>query len=557
MNLNRRRAIIALTAAGLLWGTTVPLSKEALLWLPPGWLTVVRFALAAAILLIAARSRLRSVCTPAVLASGAVGYGGSVLVQNAGLARTSVSHAALLVGATPVLIAIVAARWHHAVARPLAWAGFMVSLAGVGLIVGGSAGDATVGGDGLVLAAVLISATFTVAQTRLLRGRDPVAVTAVQFFAAALAVLPVAVLTEGMPAAPSGPAALLATAGLAVGGTLLPFTLFAYGQVRVAAEVAGAFVNLEPLIGALAGVVIFGNPTGPQQVAGGTAILAGIALSSLPMLTPRRGLEAAGPGDRFRGHEGLPDQQLDLGVRGERDVAGITPVGLAVVDRGDVAPGRTDLPGAERLAPLVEELAEGVAAVDGRLDVDDAVGGVRVQPVETGSAADELALGGLLCPGPRYPDRGGDLAGRAVDEDRQVSVNVEQGLLAGLAADAVDPLAGRGRGRPGQRGATGNRHALGTGGTRGRRRLERAQRAQRGQVQPRRAAGMVPAAGHGHPDASARSRHHDGRADGGQPVPAPPPACLQRSLLRDPLPGLLPVPAALRHGDCSPIGPLA
>ena len=237
----------------------------------------------------AARSRLRSACIPAVLASGALGYGGSVVVQNAGLTQTSVSHAALLVGAAPVLIAIIAAWWHHAGTRPLAWAGFMISLAGVGLVVGGRAAGTSLGGDALVLAAVLISAAFTVAQARLLSGRDPVAVTAVQFLAASLAVLPVAMFTEGRPAVPAHPAVLLAVAGLVIGGTLLPFTLFAYGQARVPAAMAGAFLNLEPLVGAVAGVVIFGNPFGPQQLAGGTAILAGIALSSLPLLAARGG----------------------------------------------------------------------------------------------------------------------------------------------------------------------------------------------------------------------------------------------------------------------------
>ena len=57
MNTNRRHAVAALIAAGLLWGTTVPLSKLALEWLAPGWLTVVRFGLAAAILLAVARAR--------------------------------------------------------------------------------------------------------------------------------------------------------------------------------------------------------------------------------------------------------------------------------------------------------------------------------------------------------------------------------------------------------------------------------------------------------------------------------------------------------------------
>jgi O-acetylserine/cysteine efflux transporter len=288
MNINRRHAVAALIAAGLLWGTTVPLSKLALDWLPPGWLTVVRFGAAAAVLLPAARSRVRAACTPAVLACGAVGYGGSVVVQNAGIAATSVSHAALLIGAAPLLVAVIAACWQHSVARPLAWAGFVLSLAGVGLVAGGSGGGATAGGDGKVLASLLLSAVFTVAQTRLLRGRDPIAVSAVQFLAAALAVLPVAVVTEGTPAVPGGPGILLATAGLAVGGTLLPFTLFAYGQGRVTAEAAGAFLNLEPLVGAVAGVVVFGDPAGPRQVAGATAILAGIALGSHPLLAAGR-----------------------------------------------------------------------------------------------------------------------------------------------------------------------------------------------------------------------------------------------------------------------------
>jgi len=303
MNSYRRPAVAALAAAGLLWGLTVPMSKLALEWLPPAWLTFARFGLAAAVLLAGARSRLRPAWTPGVLASGAIGYGGSVLVQNAGITRTSVSHAALLIGATPVLVAIIAAAWHRTVARPVAWAGFAVSLAGVGLVTGGAGGSATPGGDALVLASLLLSAGFTVAQARLLPGRDPIAVTAVQFLAAAIAVLPVAVAGEGMPAVPGGVGVVLAAAGLATAGTLLPFTLFAYGQTRVSAEVAGAFLNLEPLVGALAGVVAFGDPAGPLQVAGGAAILAGIALSSLPLLQSDQLRDHGGGAGRAAGRD--------------------------------------------------------------------------------------------------------------------------------------------------------------------------------------------------------------------------------------------------------------
>jgi drug/metabolite transporter (DMT)-like permease len=294
MNTNRRHAVAALIAAGLLWGTTVPLTKLALEWLPPGWLSAVRFSLAAAVLLAVARRRghgtaLRNAFTPAVLAAGALGYGGSVVVQNAGISRTSVTHAALLIGAVPVLVAIIAAVWHRTVARPVAWFGFAVSLGGVALVTAGSGGGgATLAGDGLVLVSLVLSATVTVAQARLLTGRDPVAVTAVQFLGAALGSLPVAVVTEGRPAAHAGAGVLLAVVALALAGTLAPFTLFAFGQTRVSAEVAGAFLNLEPLVGAIAGAVVFADPVGLAQVAGGLAILAGIALSSLPLLAGRR-----------------------------------------------------------------------------------------------------------------------------------------------------------------------------------------------------------------------------------------------------------------------------
>ena len=294
MNTNRRYAVAALIAAGLLWGTTVPLSKLALEWLSPGWLTAARFGLAAAVLLAVAgrttgRARLRAAFTPKVLISGALGYGGSVIVQNAGISRTSVTHAALLIGAVPVLVAIIAAVWHRTVARPVAWAGFVVSLLGVGLVtVGGGGGGATMAGDGLVLASLFLSATVTVAQGRLLTGRDPVAVTAVQFLGATLGALLVTVFTEGAPAVPTHPGPVLAVIALAAAGTLAPFTLFAFGQSRVSAEVAGAFLNLEPLVGAIAGAAVFGDPVGLALFAGGAAIVAGIGLSSLPLLAGRR-----------------------------------------------------------------------------------------------------------------------------------------------------------------------------------------------------------------------------------------------------------------------------
>ncbi len=279
---DRRTAIVALAVAGTLWGLTVPLSKLGLEWLGPGWLAVARFAVAAPLLALLARRTLRSAITPGIVAAGAIGYGGVIVLQNVGIERTSVSHAALIVGAIPVLVAIIGAATRRSAAGPLAWAGSLVALAGVALVAGGGGEGTSVAGDLLVLASVTGSAAFIVIQPSLLAGRDAAAVTAVQLGAGGLAALPVALVLEGAPPAPASLQPVLVVLALALTGTALAFWLFAWAQARVPAALAGAFVNLEPLVGALTGAVVFHDAFGPAQLLGGTAILAGIALGALP-----------------------------------------------------------------------------------------------------------------------------------------------------------------------------------------------------------------------------------------------------------------------------------
>ena len=73
---------------------------------------------------------------------------------------------------------------------------------------------------------------------------------------------------------------MVALVALAFAGTVLPFWLFAYGQAHVPAGVAGAFLNLEPLVGVAIGWVGFGEAVTAHQLLGGVAVLAGIALST-------------------------------------------------------------------------------------------------------------------------------------------------------------------------------------------------------------------------------------------------------------------------------------
>jgi drug/metabolite transporter (DMT)-like permease len=302
--MKNRSAILALIAAGSLWGVTVALSKLSLRWLDPSWLTAMRFLVAAPILGIIGRHGLRQAFTPRILVSGALGYGAVVLLQNVGIDQTSVSHGAIIVGALPVVVALVAVALGKGSARLVVWAGYAVALIGVVLVAKGGGGGATDTGDMLVFASVVLSGAFIAVQPNLLKGRDVAAVTAVQFLAAELISLPLALLSGPLPHAPGNPGSVAAFVALALVGTILPFWLFAYGQARVTPELAGAFVNLEPLVGAVVGWVAFANPVGAWQILGALAVVAGIVISLIPpeleLGLPRlqRAIEAALDGAR-------------------------------------------------------------------------------------------------------------------------------------------------------------------------------------------------------------------------------------------------------------------
>jgi O-acetylserine/cysteine efflux transporter len=279
---NRRTALLSLALAGALWGFTVPLSKLSLGWLGPDWLTFARFAIAAPLLAFAGRRGLRDALVPHVAAVGAIGFGAVIMLQNAGIERTSVSHAAVVVGVVPVLVALVAASLGQGRARPMSWGGYALALGGIALISATGGRGASPRGDLLVLASAALSALFIVVQPRLLAGRDAAAVTAVEFAAGALIALPFALLTESTPLAPGDLAPALALVALSLGGTLLPFWLFAYAQARVPPQLAGAYMNLEPLVGAAVGWAAFGSTAASPQIAGALALLAGIFISTLP-----------------------------------------------------------------------------------------------------------------------------------------------------------------------------------------------------------------------------------------------------------------------------------
>ena len=274
--------ILSLASAGAMWGFTVPLSKLALHWFGPAMLATVRFTVMAVVLGLSGRRGLRRAMDWRVALAGVVGFGLVVVLQNVGIGHTSVTHAAVVIGTVPVLVALIGVRFGTTATRPVTWAGYGLALGGVSMVAGSGGGGASPAGDLLVLASCALSAVFIVAQPRLLAGRDAAAVTAVQSAAGALVAAPVGLATEGLPRLPLAAGPVLVLLALLVVGTLLPFWLFAYGQARVPAHLAGSYLNLEPVVGAVVGWLAFGDAAAVTQIGGAAIVIVGIVLSTLP-----------------------------------------------------------------------------------------------------------------------------------------------------------------------------------------------------------------------------------------------------------------------------------
>src|SRR3954469_431789 len=151
MNENSRgRAYAALAAAGCLWGTGFLFGKWALAELTVGQLVLYRFLFAAvgfspAVWRAAQRqeTRIAHHAWPIVLAAALLGVPLQFLIQFAGLARTTVTHASLMIGILPVMLAGGSALFAHEHVTVRRWIALIGSTIGAALIAfGASTGEA-------------------------------------------------------------------------------------------------------------------------------------------------------------------------------------------------------------------------------------------------------------------------------------------------------------------------------------------------------------------------------------------------------------------------------
>jgi drug/metabolite transporter (DMT)-like permease len=279
-----------------LWGTGFYWGRLALNEMSVEHMVLYRFLFASLGMLplvLANRNRFHLTAseTRTLLISAAFGIPIQFLLQFHGLALTTVSHASLMVGAMPVLLAAAAALFAGERLDWIGWLALAGSTAGAALIVlGGTRGPAAHGqpsltGDLLVVASLVTALAWILLSKKLMQTHSPPVVTSYSILAGT-AMLAVVVLGPWLLSplthvkAPPPPFAHMSTTAwiaLAISGlfcTALTTLLWNWGIHHVPASRAGVFLNIEPALGSWLGVQLLGEHLGPYAWAGGALILA-------------------------------------------------------------------------------------------------------------------------------------------------------------------------------------------------------------------------------------------------------------------------------------------
>jgi drug/metabolite transporter (DMT)-like permease len=284
---SRGPAFAALAAAGCIWGTGFLFGKWALEELSVGQLVLYRFLFAS---LGFAPITWRAMRNPAtriarqdyklISIAALLGVPVQFLIQFEGLARTTVSHASLMVGALPVLLAAGSAMFAHEKVKPSRWLALIASMIGAALIAfGASSGEAgaqaSLTGDLLVAFSLIAAVAWVLMSQRLMNaGRySPVVASAYVITAGTLMLVVWVFATEGPP--PINLSAFTWTNVVVLGllATTLTTFLWNWGLARVPASQAGVFINLEPVVGAILGVILLNDVLGSFAIIGGLLVI--------------------------------------------------------------------------------------------------------------------------------------------------------------------------------------------------------------------------------------------------------------------------------------------
>jgi len=292
----------------LIWGVNYSVIKRAFAEIPPQPYNAIRMLIATAVFFVAmtwaaraarsGRTISRIFYTAArpttsdkwrIVALGIIGQFVYQICFVGGVNGTSVSNSALIIGATPVVVAIASAALGRERITTLHWLGAATSAFGIYLVVGHGAdfGGAHLKGDLLVMASVACWAVYSMGAASLIERHSPLYVTgmtfgvgAVPYFLFALPAL-AKIDWHTVSAYVSFSVVLSALLALCLAYLIWYTAIQAIGVARTS-----LYSNLVPVAAMAVAAVWLGEPITSIKVAGATAVLTGLWLTRLGRKAP-------------------------------------------------------------------------------------------------------------------------------------------------------------------------------------------------------------------------------------------------------------------------------
>lgn len=282
---------LAMLLVTVCWATNIIAGKEALTGFGPlalAQLRVLGAALVFAIVFLASRGwpAARGLTFREWMFMLLVAANGITLNQVffiGGLARSSVSHTALIVALGPVMVLVLACLMRLESLTGLKFAGMLIAFSGVGVLTVDKAGNADGGhwiGDLILLAASAVFAYYTILVKEVATRFDALALNALTFAMGALLMVPFsarALLQASWTMLPAR--AWWGLAYMVVLGSVVPYLLFAWALTELAASRVAAFSYVQPVIATGLGIWLLAERLTAKVVVGGALILLGVYLT--------------------------------------------------------------------------------------------------------------------------------------------------------------------------------------------------------------------------------------------------------------------------------------
>jgi len=287
----------------LIWAVNYSVIKRAFLEIPPQPFNAVRVLIATAVFLIgmwAAASAAkrgakvsRIFYTPTrptakdrwlLLGLGLIGNFIYQLAFVGGVALTSVSNSALIIGATPVVVALTTALVGRERIGRLHWLGAATSAFGIYLVVGHGAefGGSHIKGDLLVMTSVICWSIYSLGAASLIKRHSPLFVTGMTFVVGcipyALAVLPQMMQVSWLHLSAYVYISMVFSALLAL---CLAYLIWYTGIQAIGVARTSLYSNLVPVAAMAVAALWLGEPMTMIKIVGATAVLAGLFLTRL------------------------------------------------------------------------------------------------------------------------------------------------------------------------------------------------------------------------------------------------------------------------------------